>query len=210
MKVAELRIQIQILNARVDTLERLFSEFIERKKDFESTLVLHDDRKIGEIAGLGQEWRGDEEGALSDGERTNLFMEPSQIKAAEEKFANSTKARSLLLTLLLAVGLAGEAAKADTFTRTGLRMTVERSYKGSGSRTVSRELQNGATVVRSTSCASNPWLAGCSSSANIWAQSGQEYPIERNTLANWYRGGSISSIAGPVRNTLLPPRRWSR
>ena len=50
--VADLKIQNRILTARVDTLERLFSEFIEREKDAESTLLLNDDWKIDGLAGL--------------------------------------------------------------------------------------------------------------------------------------------------------------
>jgi hypothetical protein len=51
--VADLKIQNRILTARVDTLERLFSEFIEREKDAESTLLLNDDWKIDGLTGLG-------------------------------------------------------------------------------------------------------------------------------------------------------------
>ena len=50
--VADLKIQNRILTARVDTLERLFSEFIEREKDAESTLLLNEDWKIDGLAGL--------------------------------------------------------------------------------------------------------------------------------------------------------------
>ena len=50
--VADLKIQNRILTARVDTLERLFSEFIEREKDAESTLLLNNDWKIDGLAGL--------------------------------------------------------------------------------------------------------------------------------------------------------------
>ena len=50
--VADLKIQNRILTARVDTLERLFSEFIEREKDAESTLLLNDDWKIDGLSGL--------------------------------------------------------------------------------------------------------------------------------------------------------------
>ena len=50
--VADLKIQNRILTARVDTLERLFSEFIESEKDTESTLLLNDDWKIDGLAGL--------------------------------------------------------------------------------------------------------------------------------------------------------------
>ena len=50
--VADLKIQNRILTARIDTLERLFSEFIEREKDAESTLLLNDDWKIDGLAGL--------------------------------------------------------------------------------------------------------------------------------------------------------------
>ena len=50
--VSDLKIQNRILTARVDTLERLFSEFIEREKDAESTLLLNDDWKIDGLAGL--------------------------------------------------------------------------------------------------------------------------------------------------------------
>ena len=50
--VADLKIQNRILTARVDTLERLFSEFIEREQDAESTLLLNDDWKIDGLAGL--------------------------------------------------------------------------------------------------------------------------------------------------------------
>ncbi len=50
--VADLKIQNRILTARVDTLERLFSDFIESEKDAESTLLLNDDWKIDGLAGL--------------------------------------------------------------------------------------------------------------------------------------------------------------
>ena len=116
----------------------------------------------------------------------------------------------LLLTSFLTIGFAAQSALADTSTRTGPRMTVERSYDGSGSGTVSRELQNGATVDRSTSCAGNPWLAGCSSSASVQSKSGEEYSIERDTLAGRHRGGAVTSVTGPEGNTVVSPRRWRR
>jgi hypothetical protein len=56
--VADLKIQNRILTARVDTLERLFSEFIEREKDAESTLLLNDDWKIDGLAGLAPQEAG--------------------------------------------------------------------------------------------------------------------------------------------------------
>lgn len=59
--VADLKIQNRILTARVDTLERLFSEFIEREKDAESTLLLNDDWKIDGLAGLAPQEAGVEE-----------------------------------------------------------------------------------------------------------------------------------------------------
>ena len=118
--------------------------------------------------------------------------------------------RSLLLTSLLAFSFAAEVATAETSTRTGPRMTVERSYDGSGSGTVSRELQNGATVDRSTSCAGNLRRAGCSSSASIRTQNGQDYSVERNTLAGRYRGGAVTSVTGSAGNTVVSPRRWRR
>jgi hypothetical protein len=58
--VADLKIQNRILTARVDTLERLFSEFIEREKDAESTLLLNDDWKIDGLAGLAPQEAGTE------------------------------------------------------------------------------------------------------------------------------------------------------
>jgi hypothetical protein len=116
----------------------------------------------------------------------------------------------LLLTSLLVVGFVAELATAETLTRTGPRMTVERIYNGSGSGTVSRELQNGATVDRSTSCAGYLWRAGCSSSANVQTQNGQEYSVERNTLAGRYRGRAVTSVTGSAGNTVVSPRRWRR
>ena len=59
--VADLKIQNRILTARVDTLERLFSEFIEREKDAESTLLLNDDWKIDGLSGLAPQEAGVEE-----------------------------------------------------------------------------------------------------------------------------------------------------
>ena len=44
--VSELKIQHQVLIARVQTLERLFSEFMDAEKDAENTLVLEEDWKI--------------------------------------------------------------------------------------------------------------------------------------------------------------------
>ena len=58
--VADLKIQNRILTARVDTLERLFSEFIEREKDAESTLLLNNDWKIDGLAGLTPQEAGAE------------------------------------------------------------------------------------------------------------------------------------------------------
>ena len=49
--VSELKIQHQVLISRVQTLERLFSEFMDAEKDAESALVLEDDWKISEGAG---------------------------------------------------------------------------------------------------------------------------------------------------------------
>ena len=44
--VSELRVQYRILTGRVETLERLFSEFIEAEKNLDNTLVLNDSWKI--------------------------------------------------------------------------------------------------------------------------------------------------------------------
>lgn len=44
--VSELRVQYRILTGRVETLERLFSEFIEAEKTLDNTLVLNDTWKI--------------------------------------------------------------------------------------------------------------------------------------------------------------------
>lgn len=49
--VSELKIQHQVLISRVQTLERLFSEFMDAEKDAENTLVLEDDWKIAGSAG---------------------------------------------------------------------------------------------------------------------------------------------------------------
>jgi hypothetical protein len=52
--VSELKIQHQVLISRVQTLERLFSEFMDAEKDAENTLVLEDDWKITEAAGKAE------------------------------------------------------------------------------------------------------------------------------------------------------------
>ena len=52
--VSELKIQHQVLISRVQTLERLFSEFMDAEKDAENTLVLEDDWKITEVAGQSE------------------------------------------------------------------------------------------------------------------------------------------------------------
>ena len=44
--VSELRVQYRILTGRVETLERLFSEFIEAEKNLDNTLVLNDTWKV--------------------------------------------------------------------------------------------------------------------------------------------------------------------
>lgn len=44
--VSELRVQYRILTGRVETLERLFSEFIEAEKTLDNTLVLNDSWKV--------------------------------------------------------------------------------------------------------------------------------------------------------------------
>ncbi|MDA9989409.1 hypothetical protein N9E48_01165 [Paracoccaceae bacterium] len=52
--VSELKIQHQVLTSRVQTLERLFSEFMDAEKDAENTLVLEDDWKIAGSAGQAE------------------------------------------------------------------------------------------------------------------------------------------------------------
>ena len=52
--VSELKIQHQVLISRVQTLERLFSEFMDAEKDAENTLVLEDGWKITEAAGQAE------------------------------------------------------------------------------------------------------------------------------------------------------------
>jgi hypothetical protein len=52
--VSELKIQHQVLISRVQTLERLFSEFMDAEKDAENTLVLEDDWKIAGSAGQAE------------------------------------------------------------------------------------------------------------------------------------------------------------
>ena len=115
-----------------------------------------------------------------------------------------------VLIVLIILGLGIQAAQADTWSRTGPRMEVERNFDGSGSGTVSRDLQNGATASRSTSCNGNPWLVGCSSTIDLQTQSGDEYTVDRNTAAGRYRGGSVTSLTGPEGNTVVSPRRWRR
>ncbi len=115
-----------------------------------------------------------------------------------------------IFTTLLTLGFAAQAAQADTFSRTGPRMQVERSYDGGGSGTVSRELQNGATASRSTSCDGNPWAVGCTSTIDLETQAGDEYSVERNAAASPYRAGSLTSVTGPDGNTVVLPRRWRR
>jgi hypothetical protein len=52
--VSELKIQHQVLISRVQTLERLFSEFMDAEKDAENTLVLEDNWKISGDAGQAE------------------------------------------------------------------------------------------------------------------------------------------------------------
>jgi hypothetical protein len=52
--VSELKIQHQVLISRVQTLERLFSEFMDAEKDAENTLVLEDNWKIAGSAGQAE------------------------------------------------------------------------------------------------------------------------------------------------------------
>ena len=87
--VADLKIQNRILTARVDTLERLFSEFIEREKEAESTLLLNDDWKIDGLAGLGpQEVRGIKEVPPEDGKA----IVNEQVENKTELVENGPKA----------------------------------------------------------------------------------------------------------------------
>ena len=87
--VADLKIQNRILTARIDTLERLFSEFIEREKEAESTLLLNDDWKIDGLAGLGpQEVRGIKEVPPEDGKA----IVNEQVENKTELVENGPKA----------------------------------------------------------------------------------------------------------------------
>ena len=87
--VADLKIQNRILTARIDTLERLFSEFIEREKEAESTLLLNDDWKIDGLAGLGpQEVPGIKEVPSEDGKA----IVNEQVENKTELVENGPKA----------------------------------------------------------------------------------------------------------------------
>ncbi len=116
--------------------------------------------------------------------------------------------RILALTLLLCTALGVNAALADSWSRSGPRMSVDRTYDGSGSGTVTRELQNGATASRSTSCSGTPWAAGCSSTVDVETRNGNEFSAERNAAATRFRGGSVTTVTGPQGNTVVAPRRW--
>lgn len=118
--------------------------------------------------------------------------------------------RFAMLTLALSTALFGQAALADTWTRSGPRMDVERTYTGSGSATVSRDFESGATSSRSTTCDGNPWLATCSTTLDVQTSGGNAYTLERNAAATRYRGGSVTTITGPSGNTYVSPRRWRR
>ena len=118
--------------------------------------------------------------------------------------------KSTILTAILVFGFGAEAAQADTFSRSGPRMQVDRSFDGNGSATVSREFNNSATANRSTSCSGNGRAAGCSSSIDVQTQSGDAYSVERNSAATRYRAGTVTSVTGPEGNTVVSPRRWRR
>ncbi len=89
-------------------------------------------------------------------------------------------------------------------------MDVERSYDGSGSASVSRELQSGATSSRSTTCDANPRAVGCTTTMNLETRSGDAYTVERTAAGTAYRGGSVTTVTGPEGNTLIAPRRWRK
>ena len=87
--VADLKIQNRILTARVDTLERLFSEFIEREKDAESTLLLNDDWKIDGLAGLAPQEAGVEEDLPQENVKS---VATAQVQDKAEAVENSPEA----------------------------------------------------------------------------------------------------------------------
>jgi hypothetical protein len=87
--VADLKIQNRILTARVDTLERLFSEFIEREKDAESTLLLNDDWKIDGLAGLAPQEAGVEEDLPQEDVKS---VATAQVQDKAEAVENSPEA----------------------------------------------------------------------------------------------------------------------
>lgn len=87
--VADLKIQNRILTARVDTLERLFSEFIEREKDAESTLLLNDDWKIDGLAGLAPQEAGVEEDLFQEDVKS---VATAQVQDKAEAVENSPEA----------------------------------------------------------------------------------------------------------------------
>jgi len=118
--------------------------------------------------------------------------------------------RASILTILICLGFSIQSASADTWSRSGPRMQVDRSYDGSGSGSVTRELQSGASTSRSTSCDGNPWAASCSSTLNVQSSSGEAYSVERNAAATRYRAGSVTTVTGPEGNTVVSPRRWRR
>ena len=115
--------------------------------------------------------------------------------------------RITILTALLIAGFGVQTASAESWSRTGPRMQVERSFDGSGSGTVSRELQNGASSSRSTTCEGNPWGVGCTSALDFETQSGNTYSVERDAALGRYRGGSVTTVTGPEGNTFVAPRR---
>ena len=87
--VADLKIQNRILTARVDTLERLFSEFIEREKDAESTLLLNDDWKIDGLAGLAPQEAGTEKDLPQEDVKSVVT---AQVEDKAELVTNSPEA----------------------------------------------------------------------------------------------------------------------
>lgn len=95
--VSELRVQYRILTGRVETLERLFSEFIEAEKTLDNTLVLNDTWKIeGEKKDVS-EIQQSEEPTEQNSEiifQNEMTAQKGKDKAPSENLLKSKLARS--------------------------------------------------------------------------------------------------------------------
>lgn len=110
------------------------------------------------------------------------------------------------LILIVAAAAFASSAHAQEFTRSGPAGTVTRSF-GDREVTVSRQLDSGASIDRTTSCGGGGRCTSVFSGTNA---AGQAFSGTRGAYRGPFRGRSVTTVTRPEGNTIVRRNRWRR